>query len=170
MFFRLLSSALTLAAIIALPTLGSTAAKADPVVPFEEHCVVNVRTNDVLNIRSGPGTFAPIVAIRAYGTCGIVVTGDPVGSWYPIDDGHYAGWVHKRYIAMVSPALYCVTNVAWNDVLNLRAWPTPQSQILVGLAPNQCGIAFLPYATGTWQKVRVAGWEGWVNRNYVSGQ
>ena len=44
------------------------------------------------------------------------------------------------------------------------------SKVLAELDPNQCDIAFLPYAVGNWQKVRVDGDEGWVNRNYVSGE
>ncbi len=66
--------------------------------------------------------------------------------------------------------MYCVTGVAEWDVLNLRAWPTANSRILAELAPNECDIAFLPYAVGSWQKVRAGGWEGWVNRRYLSGQ
>jgi len=71
---------------------------------------------------------------------------------------------------MVSPSLYCVTGVAPDDRLNLRAWPSPQSKVLARLPRNQCDIAFLPYARNGWQKIRVAGWEGWVNRRYLSGQ
>jgi hypothetical protein len=71
---------------------------------------------------------------------------------------------------MVSPALYCVTGVARGDRLNLRAFPAATSRIVTRLSRNQCDIAFLPYATGTWQKVRVDGYEGWVNRRYVSAE
>ena len=70
----------------------------------------------------------------------------------------------------MSPSLYCVTGVAPGDRLNLRAWPSPQSKVLVRLSPNQCDIAFLPYARNGWQKIRVAGWEGWGTRRYLSGQ
>jgi hypothetical protein len=71
---------------------------------------------------------------------------------------------------MVSPAMYCVTGVARWDVLNLRAYPSATSRILVGIPPNRCGIAFLPFAVGDWQKIRVDGWEGWAHRSYLSGQ
>src|SRR3712207_7293983 len=51
-------------------------AQADPVVPGEEHCVVNVRSDDRLNMREGPSAGAPIVARKRYGDCGIQVTSE----------------------------------------------------------------------------------------------
>ncbi len=150
--------------------LAPTTAAADPVVEGEEHCVINVRTDDGLNMRTGPGTRYAILTVKRYGDCGITVTAPCGGNWCPVEDGHHAGYVSRRYIAMVSPALYCVTGVRPNDALNLRAFPATSSRILLRLPPNQCGIAFLPYATGGWQKIRVEGWEGWVARRYLSGQ
>jgi SH3-like domain-containing protein len=151
---------------LALPS----GAQADPVVQNEEHCVVNVRANDALNMRERPRASAPIVARKHHDECGILVTDACQGSWCPVEDGHSLGWVHRHYIAMVSPARYCVAGVAPGDRLNLRAYPSPQSRLLTRLARHQCNIAFLPYAVGNWQKIRVNGWQGWVNRRYVSGQ
>jgi SH3-like domain-containing protein len=144
-------------------------ATADPVVPGAEHCVVNVRSDDRLNLRAQPNARSAIVAGKAYGDCGILVH-QCAGSWCSVEDGHSAGWVHRRYIAMVSPALYCVANVPAGDGLNLRAYPSAGSRILTQLGRHQCDIAFLPYAVGNWQKIRAAGWQGWVNRRYLSGQ
>jgi SH3-like domain-containing protein len=131
---------------------------------------VNVRTDDRLNVRAQPSHSAALVARKRYGDCGIVVTGECRGPWCPIEDGHFKGWVHQRFISMISPALYCVTGVASGDALNLRAWPSLQSRVLVQLPPHQCEIAFLPYAARGWQKIRVGGWQGWVNRRFVSSQ
>lgn len=165
------SCALTILAISALASLAfSSGAQADPVVQNEEHCVVNVRADDVLNIRERPSANAPIAARKRYDECGILVTDACQGSWCPVEDGHSLGWVHRRYIAMVSPAMYCVAGVAPGDRLNLRAYPSVRSRLLTRLARHQCNIAFLPYAVGNWQKIRVDGWQGWVNRRYVSGQ
>lgn len=149
---------------------ASFPARASPPVPGEEHCVVNVAPDDVLNLRDAPGTSARVLTGKKYGSCGIVVTNTCSGGWCPVDDGHYEGWVNGRFIAMVSPARYCVTGVAPGDALNLRAYPSSQSRVLHRLGRHQCAIAFLPYATGAWQKIRVDGWEGWANRRYLSGQ
>ncbi|MEC5383751.1 SH3 domain-containing protein [Aurantimonas sp. C2-6-R+9] len=99
-----------------------------------------------------------------------MVTGSCKGNWCPVEEGHVTGWVHSHFIAMVSPALYCVAGVAPGDILNLRAYPSAQSRVLTKLDRHQCGIAFLPYAVGGWQKIRANGWEGWASRRYLSGQ
>jgi SH3-like domain-containing protein len=156
------------AAAVAL--LASEAARADPIVPGEEHCVVNVRTDDVLNIREAPNAQAYVMAQKRHNECGIRVNDECEGNWCPVEDGHTLGWAHRRYLAMVSPALYCVTGVAPGDVLNMRAFPSAQSQVIHQLDPNACDIAFLPYAVGTWQKVRAEGWEAWVARRYLSAE
>ena len=153
-----------------LALLAAGAAQADPIVPGEEHCVVNVRPDDVLNMREQPNARAYVVAQKRYGECGIRVNDECAGNWCPVEDGHALGWAHRRYLAMVSPALYCVTGVAPGDVLNLRAFPSPQSRVIHRLGRHECNIAFLPYAVGSWQKIRAAGWEGWVNRRYLSGE
>jgi uncharacterized protein YgiM (DUF1202 family) len=140
------------------------------IVPGEEHCVVNVRTDDVLNMRARPSASSRLVSTLRYGECGVTVTGTCRSGWCPVEDGHDAGWVNGRFISMVSPALYCVTGVAAGDRLNVRAFPSSSSRIIKRLPRNQCDIAFLPYATGGWQKVRVDGYEGWVNRRYVSAE
>ena len=159
-------AALSAAALSVL--VGSAAA--EMVVPGEEHCVVNVRTDDALNMRAGPSAQSAVVAQKRYGECGIRVSDACSGNWCPVEDGHALGWVHRHYIAMVSPALYCVSGVGAGDVLNLRAYPSAQSSVVATLAPNQCDIAFLPYASGSWQKIRVGGFAGWANRAYLSGQ
>lgn len=140
------------------------------VVRAEEHCVVNVRTDDTLNMRNRPAPGSSVVARLRHNECGVIVTGDCKGQWCPVEARHDTGWVHRRYISMVSPSLYCVAGVARGDWLNLRAWPSSRSNVLTRLAHNTCDIAFLPYAVQGWQKIRVGGWEGWVNRQRVSGQ
>lgn len=156
--------------LLAAAFFVSGPAAAQSVVPGEEHCVVNVRSDDRLNMRERPDASAPVAARKRYGDCGILVTDDCRGNWCPVEDGHSLGWVNRRFIAMVSPAMYCVSGVAPGDVLNLRAWPSPQSRVLARLPRRQCGIAFLPYSTEGWQKIRVDGWQGWVSRRYLSGE
>jgi SH3-like domain-containing protein len=157
--------------LFALAATGLAAAPpaAAQTVVGEEHCVVHVRADDRLNLRGARHASAPILTRLPYGRCGIVVMAC-AGSWCRVEDGHFAGYVARHYISMVSPALYCVANVPFGDRLNLRAWPAATSRLLASLGRQQCDIAFLPYATGNWQKIRVNGYEGWVNRRYVSGQ
>jgi SH3-like domain-containing protein len=165
--FSVASSTVVLAA--AFVFVPSTV-DADPIVPGNEHCVVNVRTDDALNFRRGPGSRSSIEGTKRYGECGILVLRPCHGNWCPVEDGHMVGWAHRHFLAAVSPALYCVTGVAFGDVLNVRAYPSPQSRALTRLDRRQCGISFLPYSLGNWQKIRVGGWQGWVNRRFLSGQ
>ncbi|MGJ3262025.1 MAG: SH3 domain-containing protein [Salinarimonas sp.] len=166
---RLALCAVALGALGAAGAVAQRAPTAD-VVPGEEHCVVNVRTDDALNLRAGPGAGQPVLARLPYGTCGVMVTGPCAGNWCPVEDGHHAGFVHARYIAQISPALYCVTGVPAGERLALRAWPDFGSRVLGRLEPNACSIAFLPYERDGWRKIRVRGHEGWVPRANLSGQ
>ena len=148
----------------------ATIAFADPIVSGEEHCVVNVRPGDALNMRERPDSRADTVVRKRHNECGIRVNRRCRRNWCPVEDGHALGWAHRRYLAMVSPAIYSITGVAPGDTLNLRTYPSPQSRVLHQLRRHQCGIAFLPHTVGNWQRIRVDGWQGWVNRRYLSGQ
>ena len=99
-----------------------------------------------------------------------MVMGECQAKWCPVEDGHMKGWADRRFLSMVSPSLYCTVNRGRRGVVKLRAFPSPQSRVLIALKRNTCGIAFLPYARNDWQKVRVDGWEGWLTRAEVSGQ
>jgi len=148
----------------------ATIAFADPIVPGEEQCVVNVRAGDALNMRERPDSRADTIARKRHNECGIRVNRRCRRNWCPVEDGHAMGWAHRRYLAMVSSAIYCITGVAPGDTLNLRTYPSRQSWVLHQLRRHQCGIAFLPHTVGNWQRIRVDGWQGWVNRRYLSGQ
>ncbi|MBC8019406.1 MAG: hypothetical protein H7X83_12930 [Verrucomicrobia bacterium] len=159
----LLAATATLAmASISLPAASSTTL----VTPGEEHCVVDVATWDRLNIRSRPSSRAPVVSRKRYGSCGILVVGSCRAQWCRVEDGHSVGWVNRRFLSMVSPALYCAKGAR----VNVRAYPSSKSRVLVALNAHTCEIAFLPYSRSNWQKIRVQGWEGWVKRTSVSGQ
>jgi SH3-like domain-containing protein len=109
------------------------------------------------------------VAKKRHGDCGIQVTAECQGSWCKVEDGHSLGWVNRgssrwsRRRSIVSPGRI-------RDTLNLRAYPSTKSRVLAELDRRQCDIQFLPYAVGSWQKVRVEGQQGWVGRKYLSGE
>lgn len=151
------------ALLVALLSTGTTApVAAEPIMAGEEHCVVNVRADDRLNLRAGPGTESRVLNRLAYGSCGIIATGACKGSWCRVEDGHYAGWVHRRYIAALPGAEFCFTASARREMRALRAWPAPHSRVQARLPDGQCEIQPLPYQVEGWQKVRVAGYEGWL--------
>lgn len=152
---------LHLIALLILPVLLScaTPAHADPVRPGSEHCVVNTRGEDPLNIRAAPSSTAIARATLNYATCGVIVTAKCVGNWCPVETGHYAGWVHHHYVAAVSAHEQCLSPKAEST---LRAWPSKRSRTVIRLRRGMCGLVLLPYELDGWQKVRAGGWEGWL--------
>ena len=140
------------------------------IVGGEEHCVINVASSDQLNIRSRPSSKSRIVSHKRYGSCGIIVVGNCRSQWCPVEDGHVSGWVNQRFLSMVSPALYCTVKASATAPMAVRAYPSRDSRVLATFNKPTCGIAFLPYARGFWQKIRIEGWEGWINRTEVSGE
>jgi SH3-like domain-containing protein len=154
------------AILAVLCTYGSSGpTTADPIVQGAEHCVVNVTSDDQLNLRAGPGTGHPVLTRLPYGRCGLTVTASCRGNWCPIEDGHHAGWVHRRYISPVSRPNHCLSPLARPQSVALRAWPSQGSRVLVWLAARSCSVALLPYQVENWQKIRQGGWVGWVRRS-----
>ena len=64
---------------LALPTAASA-----QVVPGEEHCVVNIKTNDALNVRAKPSASSRIITALDYAECGVIVD-TCLGNWCLID-------------------------------------------------------------------------------------
>lgn len=154
---------LRLAVFAALAVLAASgSAAADLVSTSAEHCVVNVSPDDPLNLRAGPGTGHRVLARLPYALCGLTVIATCRGDWCPVEDGHHAAWVHRRYIAEVSRPTHCLSPLARPQSVAARAWPSEGSRVLTRLPPESCGIALLPYQVEGWQKVRQNGWEGWV--------
>ena len=134
-------------------------------------CVTGVASNDVLNIRSGPGANYAIVGFIRPGECGIV-TGQRSGNWIWVDYGP-GGYVHTRYLRTEGEGgdgdqdTRCVTGVAANDVLNIRERPTASSAILGFIPPNACYIQVLG-RSGNWYRISYGGTVGWVNGRYLT--
>jgi SH3-like domain-containing protein len=137
-------------------------AAADPIRNGAEHCVVNLSQDDPLNLRAGPGTRHPVLTRLPDARSGLTVSAPCQGNWCPVEDGHHAGWVHRRYIAAVSRRTNCLSPLARPKAVALRAWPSDGSRVVARLAPESCGIALLPYQVEGWQEVRQNGWKGWV--------
>ncbi|MEL6734718.1 MAG: SH3 domain-containing protein [Pseudomonadota bacterium] len=159
---RLTALALTAAlfsGLAALTPITTTSAEAA--------CVINVAPNDVLNVRSGPSTGNPIVGILQPGRCGVRIV-QRSGSWGYVTWSNGQGWANLRFIGERGGEVItgCVTNVAFNDVLNIRAAGTSQSRILGVIPPNSCGVRVLAQ-NGSWARIRYNGVTGWVNQRYL---
>lgn len=62
--------------------------------------------------------------------------------------------------------LYSVTGVSYNDVLNIRAWPSPKSRIVGYMPPNAEGVE-VARTKGNWGLVTYDGIEGWSYMGYL---
>ncbi|MGI9422798.1 MAG: SH3 domain-containing protein, partial [Hyphomicrobiaceae bacterium] len=61
--------------------------------------VVGVRSTDVLNMRIGPSSDAPVVATIPPSGRGVRIIGECAGDWCPITYRFVSGWVNRYYIA-----------------------------------------------------------------------
>lgn len=65
--------------------------------------VATVTSPDGVNVRSGPGTTFPVLAIAPFGTA-LTVTGDAAaGNWLPVNYGGVAGYVLGEYVSVAAP-------------------------------------------------------------------
>lgn len=78
----------------------------------DNYAVVFVETNDVLNMRSGPGVDFGVVGTLPPNATNVQITGSGqvvAGStWVPIQQGGLAGWVNSRFLTqVVLDAAFC---------------------------------------------------------------
>jgi hypothetical protein len=66
--------------------------------------IVNVASDDTLNVRSGPGVNNPVVGEIPPNGTGIEITGEPVvvdpSPWVPVRYGNLEGWVNLRFLEL----------------------------------------------------------------------
>ena len=66
--------------------------------------VVNVRSDDVLNVRSGPSADFDIVGGLPPGSRGIAITNACRATWCPVQHRSTSGWVNSAYLALERPS------------------------------------------------------------------
>ena len=73
--------------------------------------VTNVRSDDVLNVRSGPSADFDIVSALPPGSRGIAITGVCRSQWCPVRHQASSGWVNSAYLVpdeTASPAIFAL--------------------------------------------------------------
>lgn len=61
---------------------------------------------------------------------------------------------------------YRVSGVGYNDVLNIRRWPSPKSRIVGYIPPNGEGVELIR-RKGRWGLIFYEGTEGWSHMGYL---
>lgn len=82
-------------------------------------------------------------------------------------------WLSGAAVAAVAaqevPALFRVSGVAADDVLNVRAEPHPGAERIGALPPGAAGIEVVDLAAGgTWGRVNLAESSGWVSMRHLA--
>jgi uncharacterized protein YgiM (DUF1202 family) len=127
------------------PTASPTAPPVGPLLG--QFAVVNVASDDVLNVRSRPGVEHPIVATIPYHGLGVRVYagGQEIsGSWWvPVQYEGVSGWVNSGYLArQVGWASEAVAARAAQIILALKAHDL---RALADWVHPDKGVRFSPY-------------------------
>lgn len=150
------------------------AAIAAPTQSMQTYRVINVASDDVLNIRSGPGAGLASIGTILPNSHGIRIVGSCSGQWCPIEYQGTRGWVNKQYLAddaaaAAAPAqTYRVINVAPDDVLHIRSGPGAALASIGSIPPNGHDVRIVGSCSGQWCPIDYRGTRGWVNRLYLS--
>ncbi len=139
----------------ALPTAMRTprataTASPPPVGPsLGRSAVVNVRSDDALNVRVGPGVSYGIAGTIPYSGRGVEVFagGQQVGDswWVPVEYGSVAGWANSGFLArQVGNASDAVAALAAEAIMALK---DRDLDSLSSLIHPDLGVRFSPYAT-----------------------
>lgn len=134
--------------------------------------VVDVASNDVLNIRAGGSMSYSIVGIIPPNGRGVTIVGPCDRGWCVIDYQSTRGWVNTKHLALegeVHVALSCrVVGVASNDVLNVRNGPSASHKIVGFIPPDGTGVDAEGEDGAKWWRVQYKGVSGWANMDYLA--
>ena len=178
-------------ALIAVPTAAPTqlptpVPTAVPTqVPQASQIVTGRRATVIaasgLNLRADSNTYADVIATLAYGV-DVLVTGEYIGGYYPVQVGTLRGYVSADYLRFGESAVvqaptpvptavpdageYRVVVESGNG-LNLRAAPHTSSQVVYVL-PYGMVLTVLGESENGFLHVQWAGYTGYVSRDYVT--
>lgn len=169
-------------------TAGSTSTTGDLpfdtfAVPVADHCVIDTRSTDYLNVREGPGTDYESISRLAHDSTGVHTTGvgardDDDRLWVQIEDGLSTAWVASWYLTpgpctAGTAVTACVVDTDCTERLNVRTGPGVEFARLGSLPFDAVGVA----ATGvtaedadgrTWWQIEFRGDLGWAASWYLA--
>ncbi len=188
MFTDLRATAISCLTGTVMLALAGTAAMLTTNTPAQasamQLCVVHVASNDMLNVRSGPGVQHPVVHTLAPGACDVRATGECSGNWCRIAYVGGQGWAHMRYLSadaggenglgatytdnLLGDGFYC-PEIAHDDILNVREGPGTAFSIIGGFRIDDCDIEGTGLCVGAWCEVAAPKAKGWVNTRFLRG-
>lgn len=134
----------------------------------KEGKVINVASNDTLNVRSLPNTSGSVITTLTNGTKVQVIGQDTQTKWYKISYNGKTGYVSNSYISIVgawnsstTTTMYTTTN------LNLRSGSSTSHSILTTI-PSGASVTCYSKDSNGWMKVSYNGITGYVNASYLT--
>lgn len=143
--------------------------------------VVSIRSNDSLNVRSGPGPGYSVIGELAYNARGISVE-NCNGGWCRVQHGCLSGYASLRYLnngaasANVQPNNgFHVVGHRRSEALNVRRAPGTNARIVGTIPYNGSGIQVTgcrswPGYRHKWCAVRYRSVSGWAYAKYLADQ
>jgi len=145
----------------------------------EYYKVINVRSDDVLNIRRSyrhrsrkVGKIPPNAKCVAY--LNRSHWNNAGQKWVKIRYNGMTGWVNSRYLQKTQQCghslvtkYYDVVQVAHDDVLNIRQSYHYRSRKVGEIPPNGKCVAYLNKSHQNWVKINYNGTIGWVNSRFL---
>lgn len=134
----------------------------------KEGKVINVASNDTLNVRSLPNTSGSVITTLTNGTKVQIIGQDTQTKWYKISYNGKTGYVSNSYISIVgdwnsstTTTMYTTTN------LNLRSGSSTSHSILTTI-PSGASVTCYSKDSNGWMKVSYNGITGYVNASYLT--
>jgi hypothetical protein len=101
--------------------------------------VANVRSDDVLNVRSGPSADFGIVSALPPGSRGIAITGPCRSQWCPVRHQASSGWVNSIYLVVEEASPAAASTALRDSPEALRSCLTPAVHALLDRIEQQFG-------------------------------
>ncbi|CAN5699894.1 hypothetical protein BH09CHL1_BH09CHL1_15440 [soil metagenome] len=118
------------------------------------------RTNDSLNLRSGPSTSDDVITVIPAGSS-VTITGAADGDFVPVDFDGMSGWVAEQYLSTDGSSAETTSDV------NFRTGASLTSDVIRVIDPGTT-ILVTGEAVDGFYPVDFDGESGWVSTSYVS--
>lgn len=141
--------------------------------------VVNVASDDVLNLRQAPNARSAIVGEMPPGSREVITVGPSQGDWLYVRHDWSEGWARARYLMAIGPGVGLKTSaqqplhglvigVRSGQSLALRYDPNESAGIVAHLRAGSKDARLTGLTQDGWRQVEVAGRLGWApQRNLI---
>ncbi len=132
-----------------------------PVAPPRVALAAGATTIDAVNLRSGPGTDYPVLAVMWPGSA-VSIDGAPQNGFYPVTYAGTSGWASGLYLSMGDGRTATTTTA-----LNLRTGPSFADWV-VDVMPAGAVVTLTGGSVNDFLSVSYNGVDGWAHAAYLT--